>query len=144
VTAQHQLVVRAAKSEDEAAVFDLAADMATTFDVRPDNFQTSFHALIKADHAFVLVADVDGQVGGYLLGFRHLAFFANGPIAWVEEIAVRRDLRRQGLGEELMKGFEDKARAAGARLIALATRRASSFYEAIGYEPSATYFRKLI
>lgn len=43
-----------------------------------------------------------------------------------------------------MRGFEHEARTAGARLIALATRRASSFYEAIGYEPSATYFRKVL
>ena len=137
--------MRAARPEDEIGVYDLAAaNMATTFNVQRDIFQTSFDAMIEADHAFVLVADVGGQVGGYLLGFCHLAFFANGPIAWVEEIAVHEDLRRQGLGGQLMNGFENQARAAGARLIALATRRASSFYEAIGYEPSATYFRKLI
>lgn len=136
--------MRAATPQDEVAVYDLAAAMATTFDVQRASFRASFHALVKAADASVLVADVGGQVGGYLLGFSHPAFFANGPVAWVEEIAVRRDLRRQGLGKRLMKGFEDQASAAGARLIALATRRAGSFYEAIGYEPSATYFRKLI
>ena len=145
MTGQHQLTVRTATPEDEVAVYDLvAANMATTFNVQRDIFRTSFHGLIKADQAFVLVADVGGRVGGYLLGFSHLAFFANGPVAWVEEIAVHEDLRRQGLGAQLMKGFENQASAAGARLIALATRRASSFYEAIGYEPSATYFRKLV
>jgi N-acetylglutamate synthase-like GNAT family acetyltransferase len=140
-----QLTVRAATPEDEVAVHDLVAtNMATTFNVRRDIFRTSFHALIKADHAFVLVADVGGPVGGYLLGFSHLAFFANGPIAWVEEIAVHEDLRRQGIGGQLMKEFENHASAADARLVALATRRASGFYKAIGYEPSATYFRKII
>ena len=142
---QHPLTVRVATPEDEGAVYDLvAANMAATFNVQRDIFHTSFHVLIKADHAFVLVADVGGQIGGYLLGFSHLAFFANGPIAWVEEIAVHEDLRRQGLGGQLMKEFENRASAAGARPIALATRRASSFYEAMGYEPSATYFRKIV
>ena len=145
MTTQRQLTVRAATPEDEVAVYDLvAANMATTFRVQRDIFHTSFHALVEADHAFVLVADVGGQVGAYLLGFSHLAFFANGPIAWVEEIAVHEDLRRQGLGGQLMKEFENQASATGARLIALATRRASSFYEAIGYQPSATYFRKIM
>jgi GNAT superfamily N-acetyltransferase len=145
VNTRPQLTVRAATPEAEVAVHDLVAtNMATTFNVQRDIFRTSFHALINADHAFVLVADVGGQVGGYLLGFSHLAFFANGPIAWVEEIAVHQDLRRQGIGGQLMKEFENHASAADARLIALATRRASGFYEAIGYEPSATYFRKII
>ncbi|MBB6380308.1 GNAT superfamily N-acetyltransferase [Pseudonocardia eucalypti] len=144
MTKQDQLTVRPALPEDEAAVRDLAANMATTFEVDRDSFHTSFHALINAHGAFVLVADTGGRVGGYLLGFRHLAFFANGPIAWVEEIAVHEDLRRQGVGARLMEGFENRARAGGARLVALATRRAGDFYEAIGYEPSATYFRKLL
>jgi GNAT superfamily N-acetyltransferase len=91
----------------------------------------------------VLVVDIDGQVGGYLLGFTHLTFFANGPVAWVEEIAVHERLRRQHLGSLLMAEFEKQARDVGARLVALATTRAGSFYEAIGYDPRATYFRKI-
>ena len=32
----------------------------------------------------------------------------------------------------------------GSRLVALATRRAARFYAALGYEESATYFRKVL
>jgi GNAT superfamily N-acetyltransferase len=92
----------------------------------------------------VLVIDIDGQVGGYLLGFEHPAFFANGPVAWVEEIAVRDSLRRQSLGSRLMTAFENEVRGRGGRLVALATTPASSFYEAIGYERRAAYFRKVL
>lgn len=144
MTKQDRLTVRPALPEDEAAVRDLAASMATSFEVDRDSFHDSFHALVDTPGAFVLVADDGARVGGYLLGFRHLAFFANGPIAWVEEISVHEDLRRQGVGARLMAEFEHRARAGGARLVALATRRAGDFYEAIGYEPSATYFRKLL
>jgi hypothetical protein len=28
---------------------------------------------------------------GYLLGFAHLTFYANGPVGWVEEVLVRQD-----------------------------------------------------
>src|ERR1039458_4125840 len=42
---------------------------------------------------------------GYLLGFHHLTFYANGPVAWVEEIAVRgtrpRPWHRQGFDERI-------------------------------------------
>jgi GNAT superfamily N-acetyltransferase len=92
----------------------------------------------------LLVIDVDGRVGGYLLGFEHPAFFANGPVAWVEEIAVHEGLRRQHLGSRLMTAFEDGVRERGGRLVALATTRAGSFYEAIGYARHAAYFRKIL
>ncbi len=118
--------------------------MATSFSVDRDSFRRSFADLIEADGTFVLVADFGGRAGGYLLGFTHLAFFANGPVAWVEEIAVEPQLRRQRLGAQLMTEFERQVNAAGAQLVALATRRAADFYEAIGYEPSATYFRKIL
>lgn len=70
--------------------------------------------------------------------------FANGPVGWVEEIAVRENARRQHLGSLLMTAFEDGVRERGGRLVALATTRASSFYEAIGYDRHAAYYRKYL
>jgi N-acetylglutamate synthase-like GNAT family acetyltransferase len=141
---ERQVIVRRATPEDEPVVHRLAAEMATSFVVERHTFRDSYLSLIEADEAFVLVADVGGRVGGYLLGFTHLTFYANGPVAWVEEIAVQSQLRRQRLGALLMAEFESRATAAGAALVALATRRAASFYDAIGYEASATYFRKTL
>ena len=57
---------------------------------------------------------------------------------------VAKENRRSGLGEQLMRSFESWARQQGAVLSALATRRAAEFYTAIGYEESATYFRRLL
>ena len=81
---------------------------------------------------------------GYLLGFDHSTFFANAPASWVEEVAVHSSLRRNGIGRALMTGFEEWAISRGSRLVALATRRAARFYAALGYEESATYFRKVL
>jgi hypothetical protein len=39
---------------------------------------------------------------------------------------------------------EDLARASGAAYVALATRRAGAFYDAVGYQESATYFKKIL
>jgi GNAT superfamily N-acetyltransferase len=142
VTEPRRPTVRRADQDDEAAVFELSADMAITFTVERAAFGRSFKTLIAAADARLLVIDLDGQVEGYLLGFTHPSFYANGPVAWVEEIAIRDRLRRRHLGSLLMGAFEKEARGAGARLVALATTRAGAFYEAVGYEPSATYFRK--
>ena len=43
-----------------------------------------------------------------------------------------------------MTAFEKWSAGRGAKLVALATRRAAEFYRAMGYEESATYFRKLM
>jgi len=88
---------------------------------------------------------LDGRENlGYLLGFRHLTFYANGPVGWVEEVVVRRQARGLGIGRLLMSAFEQWAAEHGCALVALATRRAAPFYNALGYEESATYFRKLL
>ena len=88
------------------------------------------------------MAEADGEVVGYVLGFDHLTFFANGRVAWMEEIMVGESLRRQGIGRILMEAFEAWATEREAKMVALATRRAADFYEALDYEESATYFRK--
>jgi len=43
-----------------------------------------------------------------------------------------------------MSTFERWAAGQGCALAALATRRAAPFYHALGYEDSATYFRKVL
>lgn len=138
------MTVRPASPADEDAVLALASLMATSFTVDPVAFRTSYAAALDAPGVHLLVADEDGAVAGYVLGFTHPTFYANGPVAWVEEIAVAPHLRRRTVGARLMAAFEDRARARGARLVALATRRADGFYEALGYERSAAYFRRML
>jgi GNAT superfamily N-acetyltransferase len=60
---------------------------------------------------------------------------------------VRDQERGRGIGRILMSAFEQWAAAQGCALVALvalATRRAAPFYRALGYEESATYFRKVL
>jgi GNAT superfamily N-acetyltransferase len=80
----------------------------------------------------------------YLLGFLHDTFYANGPVGWVEELMVNSTYRRRGGGRMLMVEFERWVSGRGGRIVALATRRASEFYQAVGYEESATYLRKVL
>jgi len=90
------------------------------------------------------VAEAEEGVIGYVLAFSHTTLYANGPVAWVEELMVSESCRKRGVGKALMRSVEEWAGGQGCPLIALATRRAAEFYEAIGYQPSATYYRKLL
>jgi len=136
--------IRPATSKDEEQVFRLAKALATSFEVRRESFSTSFGEVLASQSSEVIVAEDKTRLVGYVFGLHHHAFYANGLVSWVEEIFVEEASRRKGVGEQLMRAFEHRACERGSRLVALATRRAASFYAAIGYAESATYFRKLL
>ena len=136
--------VRQAEGGDADDVARLAAALAMSFEFSAARFRENYPALLAADGACLLLAVSGQQSVGYLLGFRHLTFYANGPVGWVEEVAVRDQDRGQGIGRVLMDAFEQWAAAQGCALVALATRRAGPFYRALGYEESAAYYRKVL
>ena len=136
------ITIRPAGPSDGSALFPLARAFATSFTVEQAAFESAFAELLTQPETFLAVAEVDGEVAGYALGFDHLTFFANGRVAWVEEIMVGETFRRQGVGRRLMEAFEAWATVREAKMIALATRRAAEFYGALEYEESAAYFRK--
>jgi GNAT superfamily N-acetyltransferase len=123
---------------------NLAESFATSFTVAEQSFRANFVQLLSNPSACIWVAEQQGVVVGYVLGFEHLTFFANGRVAWVEELMVRESQRRKGMGNALMDTATNWAISRECRMVALATRRAADFYTALGYEPSATYFRKLL
>ena len=136
--------VRQAGPGDAGAIAGLAAELALSFPFRPEPFRVNYPALLADDRACLLLAADGTDSAGYLLGFRHLTFYANGPVGWVEEVVVRHRDRGRGIGRVLMGSFEQWAASHDCALVALATRRAAPFYGALGYEDSAAYFRKVL
>lgn len=136
--------VREATRDDADAVWPLTQAFATSFAPERDAFDEAFAHLVVRDDTLVAVAATTSGVVGYVLAIAHPTLFANGPVVWVEEVMVRHDERRSGVGRALMDAVETWARESGAAYVSLATRRASDFYLALGYEESATFFRKLV
>jgi GNAT superfamily N-acetyltransferase len=138
-------LIREAKDGDASALKSLAGALATTYKLDEVAFAESFARIKDNNDAQILVAvDELGLVIGYLLGFVHETFFANGAVAWIEEMYVAETSRRSGVGGALAREFEAWAKTRDAKLVALATRRAASFYAAIGYEESAVYLRRTL
>jgi len=129
---------------DADQMFTLVEHFATSFNPTRMAFDHSLNHLMNDDSALIHVVMFENGVVGYCLAFDHYAFYANGRVTWVEEIMVRKDLRGKGIGNDLMKSVEQWAVSRKSKLIGLATRRASLFYKAIGYEDSAIFFRKMI
>ncbi|NQX90076.1 MAG: GNAT family N-acetyltransferase [Halioglobus sp.] len=136
--------IRRATNDDLDGLLPLVEDFVASFELNQSSFRESFSRLQSNPDAITLVAVEKGKLIGYCLGFCHDTFYANGKVAWLEEIMVSEAFRRKRVGASLMSEFEVWAKSKGAVLSALATRRGSSFYEAISYDPSATYYRKLL
>lgn len=133
---------RKAVNSDREGVYPLAKSLATSFEVNERDFCSVFNSLVEAPNADLLVAEDKQRLIGYVFVLHHPAFYANGTISWVEELFVEEEYRGQNIGKRLMEEAEKRSKARGAKLMALATRRADQFYKAIGYSESATYFKK--
>ena len=114
--------IRPAELSDSDALFSLARAFASSFTVERPAFESSLSALLQSPDAFIAVASDSGRVVGYVLGFDHHTFYANGRVSWVEEIMVSDDVRRRGIGRQLIERFEQWARTRQSKLVALASR----------------------
>jgi GNAT superfamily N-acetyltransferase len=135
---------RNAIPKDEEELLDLSAKLSTSFKLNKTDFTRIYREVLSNKDADILVAKIETGIIGYVLGFHHSTFYANGLISWVEELFVLEDYRGQSIGKNLMVLIEEKAAERGSKLVALATRRASDFYKAIGYDESAVYFKKTL
>ena len=74
----------------------------------------------------------------------HTPFHANAPMFWVDEILVRQDSRNSGIGKHLMSMAEQWSANRGCVQILLASSGAGGFYETLGYQATAGYFKKAL
>lgn len=82
-----------------------------------------------------LVAEDDGQVVGFLLGF---IAPTHPPTGYVHLVGIHPDYRRKGVGKELYKQFTDRCRAQGVRRLKAMTNvgneTSAGFHQALGFE----------
>lgn len=140
-----KISIRPAAPEDMEKLWPLVQDFAFSSQPERSAFTRTFSDLLERSDTIVLVAVANmSAIVGYLLGSYHGTFFANGPVAWIEELMVGESSRHQGVATRLMSAAEEWARSVSTPYIALASRRAGDFYLGIGYDGSATYFRKTL
>ena len=67
----------------------------------------SLQAILESADAYLAIATAGEETIAYLLGFDRFTFFANGRVSWVEEIIVKEEVRRQGVGLMLLRSYEE-------------------------------------
>jgi hypothetical protein len=97
--------IRRAHAGDADAVACLAAELAQSFTFSLKKFRRNYPALLAAEDACLFLAADGEECLGYLLGFQHLTFYANGQVAWIEEVSVRRQDRGCGIGSVIACGW---------------------------------------
>lgn len=74
-------------------------------------------------------------VGVVMLAFR-FSISAGAPFAGIEDLYVRPDARRRGVGSALLEAVGERCRARGVSYVEVQTDdEAAPFYSALGYEP---------
>src|SRR5690348_2620091 len=101
------ITIRRAEPRDSEQVYCLTRAFASPFTVDRSAFEVSYSELLESADTLLAVAVEESRIVGYVLASDHYALYANGCVSWVEEITVAEDVRRRGLGRQLMKSVED-------------------------------------
>jgi len=124
-------------------VFDLLNELAVSY--LPDRaaFDLTFDSFAAGEsNALLLVAEIDGTVHGYALTTISRLLYTNGSSAQLQELVVESSAQGAGIGSLLVESIERECRARGVRQLTVASRRASGFYERLGYGSTADYLKR--
>lgn len=109
---------------------------------RPDVWEQRVAYYLRRDPDSSQVAEVDGQVVGFMLGdVRAGEFGIEQPSGWIERFGLDPGHRGQDLGRRMFETIVAHFRAAGATTVRtladMSDRPVAGFLEALGFRPSA-------
>jgi len=136
--------VRVATEGDMDQIIALAKQLSETLIISEAYIAANFKTFLDNGQHCLLVAVKDVLVVGYASGYFHHAIYAGGLVAYVDEIVVDASTRSRNIGSLLMEQFEQVSLQKGCRLVSLATFGAKGFYEKLGYDTKAGYFKKYL
>lgn len=134
------LEIRAATEADLPAILELYAE----FDQDPQGLpleqaRSLFQRLQRYPDYTIYVALKSGEiVGTFALLIADNLAHQGAPLGLVENVVVRPDRRRQGIGKEMMRFAMERCRARGCYKLSLSTNlkreAAHRFYESLGFQ----------
>jgi GNAT superfamily N-acetyltransferase len=99
-------------------------------------FAKTLREAVEADALEVLAASAEGRVVGVAVLAHRLSVSAAGEFASIEELYVRPEERRRGVGRGLLEAVEKRCAARGVSYVEaqVEDEEAMAFYAALGYE----------
>lgn len=144
-----QLSIRPAGPRDTADVLRLTEQMGGhEADARNPGAQAMYLATLQSPEVRALVAQVAGEVVGYIELRSHLSLFRGGREAWVSALMIDPGTRRRGVGRALLQAADEAASLLGCSALALVSSHwrsdAHALYRAMGFveeAPAARFHR---
>jgi GNAT superfamily N-acetyltransferase len=105
----------------------------------PGGFAITLGEAVQTGELEILAARVEGRaVGVAVLAYR-LSISAAALFASIEDLYVRPDARRRGVGREMLEAVNERCAARGVSYVEAQVddKNAAAFYTALGYEPEA-------
>lgn len=135
----HTIRLRALDELDIGAIVRIDENITGIY--RPDVWEQRVGYYLRRDPDASQVAEVDGQVVGFMLGdVRAGEFGIEEPSGWIERFGVDPQHRGQGIGDRLFAAIVAHFREAGAtRVRTMADREdqaVTGFLSALGFAPS--------
>ncbi len=126
------VIIRRMKAQDLEAALDIDREVFGGYD------PNIFAAFYEYHPATTLAAEVNGELAGFILGFKHAPF--EGRVFW---LAIRPRYQGRGIGMRLMlailKAFRNMG-ALGATLeVRVSNRKAQSLYANLGFQMLAIW-----
>lgn len=112
-----QINIRPMTEDDLTAVLEI--DHKITGDDRAMTYASRPIGYVGGELAISMVAEVDGQVAGFIFGRLTDSPYGRADTASLELIGVDPAYRRQGIGTRLVQAFTEHCREEGARSVRL-------------------------
>lgn len=130
--------VRPMDTVDIGAVVQIDENIGGTY--RPEVWEGRIGYYLRRDPDAVLVAEVDGEVVGFMLGeVRSGEFGLEDATGWIEVLGVDPEYRGQAIGRRLAEAMLDHFRLRGATsvrtLVDEDMEGIASFFASLGFQP---------
>jgi len=133
-----RIEVRLVASDELTEPLSLLEEFLRNGEPVPPPFAEQLTTAVESKNLEVLVARAEpeaGLVGVVVLAFRP-SVSAGASFASIEDLYVKTDARRRGVGQALLTAVGERCRARGVSYVEVQTDdKAALFYEALGYEP---------
>lgn len=130
------LLIRRSRSDDEGSILRLLQLIPANHELNEGDIHSARLRFRESTSLDVLVAENQGDIVGFLV----LSYVSalTGLRAWIDDIAVDPERRRQGIGQALVEAAIQRASRRGATHLFMDTSRGSlevqRFYRACGFE----------
>src|SRR4051812_37658071 len=110
------------KQKDISIINDLLAHHIDSAD-RSEEMPTLSHlkTLLDDDRSYLYTAISDGVVAGYTLAYRFPSLYASEYLAYLYDIEVSPEFRRQGIGRAMITSLLEQMKADGVKEVWLGT-----------------------